>query len=339
MTQRRCYHSRLLDLDVSNVARFLAAHLRLPEDPVRVTALGGGVSNTVLLVEGSERRLVLKQSLARLRVEQEWRSRRSRVFREAAALRWLAPHLPAGSVPGVVFEDRENYAFAMTAAPAQARSWKSLLMEGHTDPAVARRVASLLARIMQASWLDAGAAARFGDQTVFEELRLDPYYRATAARHPDLAEFFRRLIDTYPQRRLCLVHGDWSPKNFLVWEGGVMAIDFEVVHFGDPVFDAAFLLNHLLLKSFHRPEWAPRYARLAAVFWETLEAELPDDPARFQAGVIRHLGALLLARMDGKSPVEYIRKEAAKERVRNFARALIANPPARIAAIFDRVGS
>jgi 5-methylthioribose kinase len=329
----------LLDLDVSNAARFLAAHLRLHEDPVRVTALGGGVSNTVLLVEGSQGRLVLKQSLGRLRVEQEWRSRRSRVFREAAALRWLAPHLPAGSVPSVVFEDRENYAFAMTAAPAQARTWKSLLMEGHTDPAVARRVASLLARIMQASWLDARAAARFGDQTVFDELRLDPYYRATAARHPDLAEFFRRLIDTYPQRRLCLVHGDWSPKNFLVWEGGVMAIDFEVVHFGDPVFDAAFLLNHLLLKSFHRPEWAPRYARLAAVFWETLEAELPEDSAQFQAGVIRHLGALLLARIDGKSPVEYIREEAVKERVRSFARALIADPPARIARVFDRVGS
>ncbi|HXG33302.1 MAG TPA: phosphotransferase [Bryobacteraceae bacterium] len=329
----------MLDLDVSNAARFVAERLGFHKDSLRVTALGGGVSNTVLLIEGPQRRLVVKQSLARLRVEQDWFSSRDRVFREAAALRWLAPHLPPGAVPAVVFEDRENYAFAMTAAPAQARTWKSLLMEGRADPAVARRVASLLTRIMQASWLDAGAAARFGDQSVFDELRLDPYYRATAARHPDLAEFFHTLVETYPQRRLCLVHGDWSPKNFLIWDGSVMAIDFEVIHFGDPVFDAAFLLNHLLLKSFHRPECAPRYRELAAVFWETLEGELPENPEQFQAGVIRHLGALLLARIDGKSPVEYIREEAVKQRVRNFARALIANPPGRIAAIFDRVRS
>ncbi len=329
----------MLDLDVSNAALFVAERLGFDEDSLRVTPLGGGVSNTVLLVEGLQRRFVVKQSLARLRVEQDWFSSRSRVFREAAALRWLAPHLPPGAVPAVVFEDRENYAFAMTAAPAHARTWKSLLMEGRADPAVSRCAASLLARIMQASWLDAGAAARFGDQSVFDELRLDPYYRATAARHPDLAEFFHRLVESYSQRRLCLVHGDWSPKNFLVWDGGIMAIDFEVIHFGDPAFDAAFLLNHLLLKSFHRPEWAPRYAELAAVFWQTLEGELPEDPEQFQAGVIRHLGALLLARIDGKSPVEYVREEAVKQQVRNFARALIANPPGRIAAIFDRVRS
>jgi 5-methylthioribose kinase len=329
----------LLDLDVSNAALFLAGRLGVSADPLRITALGGGVSNTVLLVEGTERRFVVKQSLARLRVEQDWFSDRSRIFREAAALRWLAPHLPPGAVPAVVFEDRENYAFAMTAAPAHARTWKALLLEGHADPSVSRQVAWLLARILRASWLDAGAAARFGDQTAFDELRLEPYYRATALRHPDLAAFFGRLVETYPQRRLCLVHGDWSPKNFLVWDGGLMAIDFEVIHFGDPVFDVAFLLNHLLLKCFHRPEWAARYAELAAVFWQTLEGELPEDPAQFQEGVVRHLGALLLARMDGKSPVEYIREPDVKQRVRSFARALIADPPARIASVFDRLTS
>lgn len=331
-----CYSVGLLELDASNAVAVLALRDSRKQEPIRVTPLGGGVSNTVLLVETPGRRVVLKQSLAKLRVEQDWFSARDRVYREAAALRWLAERLPPGSVPTVLFEDRDNFLFAMTAAPAAARTWKSLLLEGRADPAVAARVANLLAAMMRATWREAAVASAFGDQAVFDELRLDPYYRATAARHPDLAGFFDTLIRDYPQRRLCLVHGDWSPKNFLVWDEGLMVIDFEVVHFGDPAFDAAFLLNHLLLKSFHLPMWRSRYTEAARVFWRTLTAELPLELEDFERGVIRHLGGLLLARIDGKSPVEYIRDESAKQGVREFARQFIAAPPATVMEVFER---
>ncbi|MCS6953454.1 MAG: aminoglycoside phosphotransferase family protein [Bryobacterales bacterium] len=326
----------MLELDASNVAAVLDGQEGWEGGDIRITPLGGGVSNTVLLVEGARQRLVLKQSLAKLRVEQDWFSDRSRVYREAAALRWLAGRLPAGSVPAVVFEDRDNFLFAMTAAPSGARTWKSLLLEGCADRAVAVQVGRLLAAIIRASWQEATVAAAFGDQTVFDQLRLDPYYRATAARHPDLAPFFDVLIRAYPEQRYCLVHGDWSPKNFLVWDHGVMAIDFEVAHFGDPAFDAAFLLNHLLLKSFHRPVWQARYAELAQAFWMTLSAELPEELGDFEARVVRHWGGLLLARIDGKSPVEYIRDESVKQAVRTFARGLIAAPPAHVMEVFER---
>src|SRR5947207_4777249 len=107
-------------------------------------------------------------------------------------------------------------------------------------------------------------------------------------------------------RRVRRVHGDWSPKNFLVSGGAVMAIDFEVIHFGDPSFDSAFLLNHLLLKSYRMPEWRSGLRSLALCFWETLVSTLPGDSDWFEAATIQHLGCLLLARIDGKSPAEYI---------------------------------
>jgi 5-methylthioribose kinase len=300
-----------------------------------VTELGGGVSNTVLLVEAGESRLILKQALGKLRVEDDWFADRDRIFRESAAMRWLAPHLPTGSLPEILFEDRENYLFAMTAAPADAATWKSLLLRGEFELCVAERTAGILATMVSTSWSDPESEHAFGDQTVFDQLRLDPYYRTTAARHPDLGPHFDRLIRESSARRVSLVHGDWSPKNFLVSPGTVMAIDFEVTHFGDPAFDSAFLLNHLLLKSFYRPQWSPELARLALRFWEVYRAMIPADCDWIETATLAHLGCLLLARVDGKSPAEYITDAPLRESIRRFARNLILSPPARVAEVFE----
>lgn len=300
----------------------------------RITELGGGVSNTVLLIEGEGRRMVLKQSLGRLRVQQEWLSERGRIFRESGALKGLAEDFAPGSLPEVVFEDRENFAFAMTAAPVDAVSWKSLLLEGAAEDDTAHQVGALLAAMIRASLHSQRWAEEFGDQTVFDQLRLDAYYRTTARRHPDIAACIDRLISDSAQRRVSLVHGDWSPKNFLVSGGKVMAIDFEVIHFGDPAFDTAFLLNHLLLKSYFRPQWAGRYGRVARCFWETLFDGLPRECAPIQAWTWQHLGCLLLARIDGKSPAEYIRDPDMKEEIRQRARQMIVNRPRSIEEAF-----
>lgn len=303
--------------------------------PCTVTALGGGVSNTVLLAESPGERVVLKQSLGKLRVEQEWFSERSRVFREAAALQMLAGILPDGSIPKVLSEDPENYAFTMSAAPADAKTWKTLLFEGHTCGQTAERIGQLLGTMIARTWNSALFESVFGDQTVFHQLRIDPYYRTTAARHPDLAPHFERLIDVSGSRRVSLVHGDWSPKNFLVSGAEVMLIDFEVIHFGDPSFDSAFLLNHLLLKSYRLPQWRDDFRKLALRFWDTLLASLPPECDWFERATIQHLGCLLLARIDGKSPAEYITGNELRDTIRQAARKLIVQPPATVAEVFE----
>jgi 5-methylthioribose kinase len=291
--------------------------------PDNVCELGGGVSNTVLLVETAGCRIVLKQALAKLRVEQDWFSDPRRIFRESAAIARLAPVFPHGSLPEILFEDHENFAFAMTAAPPEAETWKARLMRGEVDPAIAARIGEMLSAMVNATWHSPTWERTFGDRTVFDELRLDPYYRATAARHPDLAAHFDRLIE---RRALSLVHGDWSPKNFLVAGDAVMAIDFEVIHFGDPAFDSCFLLNHLVLKAFYNPHCRDRYRTAAIRFQHAL-----GDWA-----TLAHLGALMLARVDGKSPAEYLQPDL-RPRVRAFARDLILRPPASIEEVFDRL--
>jgi 5-methylthioribose kinase len=301
-----------------------------------VSELGGGVSNTVLLVESQMRRFVMKQALGKLRVQQEWLADRSRIFRESAALRKLAPHLPNGSLPVVLFEDRNNFIFAMTAAPAASVCWKDLLLDGEIRVETAERVGELLALMASVSWRARAWESEFGDQSVFDQLRIDPYYRAAARRHPDLAPAAARLILDSASRRVSLVHGDWSPKNFLVNGTEVMAIDFEVIHFGDPAFDSAFLLNHLALKSFHRPQWADSYAQAAAGFWRKYLAGVPREDW-IEPATLQHLGWLMLARVDGKSPAEYLRGAAIQDRVRRFARDLIVSPPDSVAEVFGKI--
>ena len=325
----------MFELSANNAPEYLESR-GLPT-PRLVTELGGGVSNTVLLVEAAKDRFVLKQSLAKLRVEQDWFSDRRRVFRESAAMRALAPHLPPGAVPGVLFEDPDNCLFAMSAAPEGTQTWKARLMAGEIRCEIARRVGEMLAAMIRMSWLNREYEAEFGDQTVFDQLRLDPYYRSTARRHPDLAPKFAALMRESAARRVSLVHGDWSPKNFLVAGDCVVAIDFEVIHFGDPAFDAGFLLNHLALKSFFLPQSRPGLAAAATQFWQAVMAGMPGDAKWIEGATVAHLGALMLARIDGKSPAEYLRDEILRERVRQFARDLIQHPPATVAQVFERL--
>lgn len=324
----------LLDLDTPASHPWLAERLGVPPGELRLTALGGGVSNVVLLAEMPGRRCVVKQALGRLRVAQEWLCTPMRIHREAAALRALHPLMPAGTVPALIFEDFDNHVIAMEAAPASARPWKDRLLAGEISSETARRTGAL-----HGAWLrqDAGRRWReeFGDLSVFHDLRVDPYYRSTAKHHPDLAARFEALIIKCDQRRISLTHGDLSPKNILVEGGGIMLIDFEVVHYGDPSFDAAFLTNHLVLKAFHQPAHAPALAAAAVAYWESLVAETGRGWEWLPEAAMEHLGGLLLARVDGKSPVEYL-DGATRVQVRAAGRALLANPAPGPGEIFAR---
>ena len=320
--------SSIYELDTAERARRWVAD-RLGVEPDVLRPLSGGVSNTVLLAEAGGQRLVIKQSLPQLRVEAEWFCNRNRILRECDALKLLAPMLPPGSVPRVVLEDSDNYAFAMTAAPEGAETWKTHLLRGEIDTGIARQLGEFLARLIAST---PEVDSRFADMSVFDTLRLDAYYRYTAARHPDISDQLYRLITDCETQRISLVHGDFSPKNILVDGGAAVVIDWECVHYGNPAFDAAFLLNHLLLKSFHVAARAHEFATAGLAFYRALGTH--GD--RLEASTVRHWGGLLLARVDGKSPVEYITDAGLRQHIRNFARDLILSPPDTVDAVFDR---
>jgi len=331
------------ELSAENASGWLARH-SLPSENLRFAELGGGISNKVILAEScgaSEGfRAVLKQSLGQLRTETGWHSDRERIFREAAAMRWMAKQVNSGaftvgSIPRILFEDPPTFTIAMEAAPRGAQMWKTMLFRGEHDCNIARLAGATLGSIISVSLHDQEAERLFGDRTVFDQLRIDPYYRFTASRRPDAAEYIGRLISRSGLRRNSLVHGDWSPKNLLVHGGGLWVIDWEVVHYGDPSFDVGFLLNHLLLKSIAMPQYRVQLAALADAFAEGLATHIPPDCGWILPAALEHLPALLLARVEGKSPAEYL-DAGMRERSAALALDLMSRPPASVGEVFLR---
>lgn len=285
----------------------LLAHGNVPGWSV----LGGGVSNWVLLIH-ARRDVVVKGALARLRVRDEWLADPRRAVVEGRAMQVLSARLPEGDLPRVLFVDEEHYLLGMERAPGRAGTWKEALLRGEVDQQTALEVGALLGRMHAAAWGDSALAEEFGDLSLFRQLRLDPYHEHTAQvlegkGRTDLAAELRARALEMAERRVTLVHGDYSPKNLLAQAGKVMALDFEVVHWGNPDFDTAFLLTHLVLKSVHTPVQAGAFREAASGFLTAYCAALGHrDSVDVAHGALRQVGCLLLARVDGKSPAEYL---------------------------------
>ncbi len=267
--------------------------------------LGGGVSNRVVRVTG-ERSFVLKQPLPNLAVEDDWPADVTRVHNEAAAARAYAAVVATAGlegvrVPAVVDENRADHVVVFDCAPEGAAMWKAELLAGRVDQGVARSLGRLLGTAHRHTAGDGDLRATFADKTPFEQLRVDPYHRTVAERHSDLADHITEEAERVLGVDRTLVHGDFSPKNVLVGDE-LWLLDFEVAHWGDPAFDTAFMLNHLHIKAVHLPE--RREALLDAVdaFWSAYGDASGWD---IEHTTVRELAVLMLARVDGKSPVEY----------------------------------
>jgi len=203
-------------------------------------------------------------------------------------------------------------------------NWKSALLRGAALEEDAARAAKLMGTIHAQSWADSEAQAKFQTWPNFFALRVEPYLLTTGSRHPKLRSLFEEEAERLRRTALALVHGDFSPKNILISRERLVLLDCEAAWFGDPAFDAAFLLNHLFLKALHLPAWREDYLRLAVVCWSEYHAGLAqrfDGNLSFRSG--RLLLMVMLAPMDGKSPVEYIAEERKKELVRGFVGRLL----------------
>ncbi|MCC9077760.1 phosphotransferase [Litorilinea aerophila] len=325
------------ELDIEQPADLLAylhATGRIPpgEEPA-VRPLSGGVSNrTVLLQRPNGEAWVLKQALAKLRVPVDWFSSPERVHREALGLRWLQKLAPPGTIPPLLFEDHEHHLLAMAAVPQPYDNWKSLLLAGKLDLDHVTQFGRLLATIHRQAYLQREEVEPvFVDRSFFETLRLEPYYGYTASQVPQAAAFLQALMDATRQRLITLVHGDYSPKNILIHQGRLVLLDHEVIHWGDPAFDLGFSLTHLLSKAHHVAGHREAFAQAAHHYWEVYRSTLGDMPWAdgLEGFAVRHTLACLLARVDGRSPLEYLREEE-RQRQRQAVLRLMAAPPSTI---------
>jgi 5-methylthioribose kinase len=332
----------MFELTAANSVAYLRSRGYLaPGETARAQELSGGVSNLVIHVaKAGGDDLVLKQARGKLSVAEPWYCSIERIWREVEVLSicstllysYRADAPSKVDVPRLLFTDRENYLYAMSAAPAGHVVWKQELLAGVARSDVARAGGTMLGVLHASSWHDVLLARQLDDRQFFFDLRLEPYYRQVAAVHRSLAPEIERLIDAVCRERHCLVHGDFSPKNLLVYEDRLLLIDFEVGHYGDPAFDLGFCLSHLVLKAcYHSPRDGPFFDLIEA-FWNGYRAEMDgaiprQDLDALVGRAILNLAGCALARLDGKSKIDYLQDQARRDAVRELCRVVFKSQP------------
>lgn len=302
-------------------------------DPL-MEPLTGGVSSDIWRVDLADGPICIKRALSRLKVADEWLAP---IERNIYEVRWMAEanRIVPGATPEVLADDPGRGMFAMRyLEPTVYRSWKAELHAGHTDPAFAAAVGAALARIHAGTFGRQEIARRFDSEAIFQAIRLEPYLEATARNRPEVARQLIELSRITAATRIALIHGDVSPKNILVGPDGPVFLDAECACFGDPAFDLAFCLNHLLLKCLWTPAardgFLADFEALAGAYLDALPIGLRRN---IESRAARLLPGLFLARIDGKSPVEYVTEESDKALVRGVATEMLQSPPERLSAI------
>jgi len=307
------------------------------EDVGAVRALGGGVASDIVVVDLPGGQVCLKFALPRLKVAEEWLAP---VHRNAAEYAWLkaAGEIVPGSVPPLHGHCTALQGFAMAyLGKPDWRLWKSDLLAGRVDIDAAAAVGHAVGRVHAASTRAGFDTAPFRNRDDFRALRLEPYLLFCAAVHPALSSRLHALVDGLYAADTVLVHGDVSPKNILLHGPVPVVLDAECATLGDPSFDVAFCLNHLVLKSLHRPGARGPLLQSVRALWHAYRSCITWEPvAALEARVCALLPALMLARIDGKSPVEYL-DERARDRARRLSMPMILEPLARLEPLLHRL--
>jgi aminoglycoside phosphotransferase (APT) family kinase protein len=325
--------------DLHHRCRDLIVDLGLgqPADVTEVVPLTGGVASDIARVRVAGRDYCVKFALARLRVAAEWFAPPHRSRAEYAWLEVAGQAAPR-AVPALFGYSDRLQGFAMEyLAGQEVRLWKASLLAGTPPRDEAARVASVLGRIHATGAAPGFDRSRFDNAADFHAIRVEPYLLFTAQRHPAVAGRLAGLAAGLDRAAITLVHGDVSPKNILLRGQGPVLLDAECATMGDPAFDVAFCLNHLILKSLHLPALRTRLRAAVPAFWRAYRPHVAwEPPAAVEARVAALLPALMLARVDGKSPVEYL-SDADRARVRALSLPLIADPVPGLGALLHRL--
>lgn len=309
------------------ISEILVRHdLVSPGEDLRFEEIPAGVSSQLWLVKSGSRCFVAKQPLALLRSASEWRAPMKRGYFENLWLEHARP-LVGELVPEVLAYDADRRILIMSYYDQDRyRTLKQLYLAGDIRVDCATGVGAALGKLHSGFAANPASMSEFYARDVLLATRIDPYFAATAARHPDLAQRIDSLAEHLLRSEDTVIHGDVSPKNILVGPISPVILDAECACIGDPAFDVAFFLTHLLLKCVIGPRRAQKLTRSALAFYEAyLENANPELGKTARANTGLYLGVFLLARVDGKSPVEYLTDPRHREFVRGEARALISS--------------
>jgi 5-methylthioribose kinase len=318
-------------LDETTVVAYLT-NRGIISGPAEVEELTGGVSNVVLAVKAGAKDLVLKQALPQLKVAAVWKADQRRAIVEANGMKLLHSITPT-SVPELIDFDPEDFTLTMERLPRECTVWKSDLLSGVIKPSIGADLGKILA-----TWHNFGVDSResrdaYMEDSLFDQLRVTPFYRAVAKVNPALDARIQELIAEISTQKITLVHGDFSPKNIMIT--GVdkpIVLDFEVMHTGDSVFDLGFVSAHLLCKYLRTEDLAHKnpLRETALAFIDSYARTCNIEVAK---SLPHHVAVIALARVEGVSPVNYL-DEAGKARVQSVTKAALANPQITFEGLF-----
>ena len=300
--------------------------------PAQVEELTGGVSNVVLAVKSADKDLVLKQALPQLKVAAVWKADQRRAIVEANGMKLLHSITPE-SVPALIDFDPEDFTLTMERLPRACTVWKSDLLDGVIKPSIGADLGRILA-----TWHNFGANSKesrdaYMEDSLFDQLRVTPFYRAVAKVNPALDVRIQELITEISTLKLSLVHGDFSPKNIMITDSDKpIVLDFEVMHTGNPVFDLGFVSAHLLCK-YLRTEDESHKKPLRETAISFINSYAQACNLEVSKSLPHHVAVIALARVEGVSPVNYL-DEGGKARVQSVTKAALANPDMTFEGLF-----
>lgn len=338
----------MIKITRDNISDYLVANNLIDQgEEVSIEPIGGfwggmGVSSTLIRVIRSRDSFVLKQPLAELAVKEYWPCDTNRIRKERDCIEALAGIIGHELVPRVVFFDEMNDVLVQELITSDWQLWKTQLLAGVIDERVPRAAGEVIASIHNKTYKSEAIEQQFCDLSVFKQLRIDPYYKTTADRNPDVAGLIELELQRVLDSRVCLVLGDFSPKNIFTKDGRVILLDHEIAHYGEPTVDFAFCLSHLLLKFTHfsleRAKIETAYLDVARTYCDAyLENVGFSDKNTIDRVAVPSLGCFMLARIDGKSPVEYITSDETRRVVRNISKKILGGGCNGMAEVFDLI--
>ena len=318
-------------LDETTVVAYLT-NRGIINGPAVVEELTGGVSNVVLAVKSDSKDLVLKQALPQLKVAAVWKADQRRAIVEANGMKLLHSITPE-SVPELIDFDPEDFTLTMERLPRTCTVWKSDLLSGVIKPSIGADLGHILA-----TWHNFGADSKesrdaYMEDSLFDQLRVTPFYRAVAKVNPPLDARIQELITEISTAKITLVHGDFSPKNIMITDADKpIVLDFEVMHTGNPVFDLGFVSAHLLCK-YLRIEDEKQRSLLRETAISFINSYASTCNIEVAKSLAHHVAVIALARVEGVSPVNYL-DEAGKTRVQSVTKVALANPDMDFEGLF-----
>jgi 5-methylthioribose kinase len=314
----------LFELSIDNAADWAERH-GLVDSVTDIAAeeMRGGVSSVVIALRGREIAIVLKQALSRLRVDDMWVAKTERSRTEADAMR-LCRELTPRCVPRVLVYDESERIVAMELIDS-ARNWQVEIGEGRVHADAAAWAGMTLGRWHERTASQSRIAAAFSDYDAFEQLRLRPFHETVMTRRPELAAFIAPLLADLRTSRRCFVHGDYAPKNMLVTPSERWILDFEVAHFGNPVFDLAFFLSFVVLSAIRWPALTNELHGIGRGFLDAYVSTAGPGLALDHELLTGHTACLVLARTDGMSPAQFL-DDRSRAQARSVTSAMLAGP-------------